>query len=498
MGAKLKSKITTQVNAEVKKHNVLKNIERDLTLKEKKRLAPQVKARIEKELTAKETPKVQGALLDKTTKAVNAQKDKIMLTLKKALIAKAKADQTPAMQKKLDKEIPAALKSSKFLADVRGQQEKLKETLKARMHRELRKPREQATKMKYKRMAKEKSTKITNTVTKQKDIEMRKVMSEALKTSRLKKDVEKDLTAAKAATLKKLTKTLTKKLLDQAKEKMKPVLDRKIKGSGSGANKTPPMKASDAASVKFQMMKAAKVKAEKDARLQAIIEMKSKLAKQLEKELLSKEKKKVKKAMQAKIAEKLTEKATMLAKKALAAKLKDTMEAMEKGKNHVMPKKQTKGLATKDRAPSAAKTAAKDNDNKANAAASASSLAKKSGDLNKSATAQKVTKSQKAAAKVNAAKAKAGAKKEAAKNRKKVAAKKAEAAKKTIKKVAAKTQKAEKKVAKANAKVAKKAAKADKAVDKTAKAAEGKNAGKRHRRRQRRRRPSKRRGNPKR
>merc|ERR1712072_1114223 len=239
MGAKLKSKITTQVNAEVKKHNVLKNIERDLTLKEKKRLAPQVKARIEKEMTAKETPKVQGALPDKTTKAVNAQKDKIMLTLKKALIAKAKADQTPAMQKKLDKEIPAALKSAKFLADVRGQQEKLKETLKARMHRELRKPLEQATKMKYKRMAKEKSTKITNTVTKQKDIEMRKVMSEALKTSRLKKDVEKDLWRKTKQDLKKKVSKVTKEEVQRnLRIKMKKVIDKKyMKGTMKKAMK---------------------------------------------------------------------------------------------------------------------------------------------------------------------------------------------------------------------------------------------------------------------
>merc|ERR1719331_2927524 len=220
--AKLKSKITTQVNAEVKKHNVLKNIERDLTLKEKKRLAPQVKARIEKELTAKEKPKGQGELLTKTTKAVNAQKDKIMLTLKKALIAKAKADQTPAMQAKLDKEIPKAMKAAKFLADIRGQQEKLKETLKKKMYRELQAPLEQASKMKYKRMAKEKKTKIVENVTKKKDLEMRKVMTEALKTSRLKKDVEKVL-------LQRMNQDLKKKVAKITKEEVQRNLRIKLK-----------------------------------------------------------------------------------------------------------------------------------------------------------------------------------------------------------------------------------------------------------------------------
>merc|ERR1712078_197500 len=100
----------------------------------------------------KETPKVRSHLLEQATKAVKAQK---------TMTAKSKAKLSPKMQTKLAKELPAALKATKFVTEVQGADAKLKEQLKAKMLKDMKEPMQKASELKTKRIIKERKTKLT-------------------------------------------------------------------------------------------------------------------------------------------------------------------------------------------------------------------------------------------------------------------------------------------------------------------------------------------------
>merc|ERR1711959_624211 len=82
-------------------------------------------------------------------------------------------------------------------------------------------------------------------------------------------------------------------------------------------------------------LSAAKVKAQNDAKTQAQIEMKSKLAAYLGKSLTAKEMAKAQKKIDAKVKVEIAAAARDLATKTVARKEKDDVKAMEKGHAHV-------------------------------------------------------------------------------------------------------------------------------------------------------------------
>lgn len=343
----LLEKSTKAVKAQ--KPEILKTLKKSMTAQAKAKLSPKMQAKLAKEIPAalkasKFVTEVQGAdaklkeqLKTKMLKEMKEPMQQASLLKTKRIIKERKTKLTAKITTAKRAEMNRVMKENTATDKIQKDVEKeLENKMKADLHKKVQKvtkemvDRTLATKLVKKVKKKyEKGTikKAEAAVMKNKANPIRRrIKAKAMEQA--KAIVKTKLEAAKRATLKVLKKKLAAKLFEQYKEKMASKLKAKTKGMDSAAAKA----------VKYSMEKAARVKATTDAATQANIEMKSKIAKQLEAELLAKEKAKVEKKIDAQVKVALKAEAKRLAEKAVTQKAKDDLQAMQKGHAHTGPK----------------------------------------------------------------------------------------------------------------------------------------------------------------
>lgn len=186
------------------KADILKNIQDDIV--KKGDLRKQVEAKVRSEVKANE-------------KAVLAK-------LRMGLIQEEKAKLIPKMNAKLAKDVPTAMNSAKFIAEVEAAQLEMKDKLKEDMKKELMEPMERVSKAKMKEEMGIIKERIAAEVKTSKELETNNAVRAATKASKLEPEVKRELAVEMKLDCEKKIKAATKA---QVNRELGPILKEVVK-----------------------------------------------------------------------------------------------------------------------------------------------------------------------------------------------------------------------------------------------------------------------------
>jgi len=222
--AKLEGDLLAQAESETKTPNNIKKVVADLKQEIMDGPVPaQVKAdilkNIQDDIVAKGDLKKQ--VTAKVRTAVMDQQQAVLAKLHLGLIQEEKAKLVPQMNAKLSVDIPTAMNSAKFLAEVEAAQLEMKEQLKEDMKKELMEPMERVSKAKMKADMEVIKNRIKVEVKAQKELEANSAVATATTVTKLKPEVDREL---EVQTNIDCEKQIKKKTKDQVNRELGPML----------------------------------------------------------------------------------------------------------------------------------------------------------------------------------------------------------------------------------------------------------------------------------